>query len=266
MGTVIFKVFRFERGGDERPRYDVYEVEEKPGMTVLEALFTIKEEYDGTLSFRYSCRGAVCGSCGVMINGIPRLACRTQVRDVKKGRHGLELVVKGPLATPKISRIDRGVIVVEPLPGFEVLKDLVVDIQGFFTNYREVTPWFRVEGNPSNREYLMFPEEREKLRPYVNCILCGICHAACPVPKRTPEFLGPAALAKAWRFIADPRFKEKKEVLERVDSFRGVWGCDTVYRCVEVCPKGVPPTQGVTAMRRMLLKDRFKALKGRLWI
>lgn len=258
---VTFRVFRSEKGRGAEERYDVFDLEETEGMTVLSGLFTIKEEFDGSLAFRYSCRGAVCGSCAMLINGVPRLACRTQVRDIITGGRVVTLDVRGAFALPRVRRIRPGEVVVEPLPGFKVLRDLVVDIEEFFNAYREITPWFRA-GDISGRENRMSPEEREKVRPYANCILCGLCYAACPVQKRSPEFLGPAALAKAWRFIADSRFREKKELLEKVDSPRGVWGCDTVYLCTEVCPKDVPPTQGITAIRRQLLRNSLKSLIG----
>jgi succinate dehydrogenase / fumarate reductase iron-sulfur subunit len=258
--TVRFRVFRSGRG-EEECRYDVFEVEEWEGMTVLGGLFAIKEEQDGSLAFRYSCRGAVCGSCAVLINRVPGLACRTQVRDVKNGGRVLELRVHGPLALPEITWLPPGEVLVEPLPGFKVVRDLVVDIRGFFRSYRRVTPWFR-DGASEPGAGRMSPEDREKVRPYANCILCGICCAACPVHRRDPGFLGPAALAKAWRFISDARFREKEEVLRVVDSPRGVWGCDTVYMCTQVCPKEVPPTQGITAMRRLLLKEAVKKALG----
>ena len=266
---VVFRVFRWEKGMDaegtkrDEGRYDVFHVEEREGMTVLEALFAIKEELDGTLAFRYSCRGAVCGSCAVLINGFPRLACRTQVREVMGGGRVFALDVRGPLALPRVRKTEPGEVLVEPLPGFKVIKDLVVDIKGFFNAYKEITPWFR-DGAPGEGESRMSQRERERVEPYTNCILCGLCYSACPVQKRDPEFLGPASLAKAWRFISDPRFKErdKAEILEKVDSPRGVWGCDTVYMCTDVCPKKVPPTQGITSIRRQLLKNSIKKILG----
>ena len=258
--TVRFRVFRFEKGVGES-RYDVFEVEEREGMTVLSGLFAIKEEQDGTLAFRYSCRGAVCGSCAVLINGGPRLACRTQGREVVRGGRVVRFMVYGPLALPRITTLRPGEVLVEPLPGFEVVKDLVVDIQGFFRAYRKITPWFR-NTRPQERPGRMTPEDRERVRPYANCMLCGICCSVCPAQKRDPEFLGPAALAKAWRFISDSRFREKREILTIVDSPIGVWGCDTVYMCTEVCPREVPPTQGITAMRRLLLKAGIKKVLG----
>jgi succinate dehydrogenase / fumarate reductase iron-sulfur subunit len=256
-----FKVRRFEKGKGEEPRYDTFSIEERDGMTVLEALFAIKEELDGTLAFRYSCRGAVCGSCAVLINGTPMLACRTQVKDVKMGRLAAELRVRGPFGVPAFKKINAGEILVEPLPNLPVLKDLIVDMKRFFDAYESIEPWLIGEEAPPDKEHRMSQEEMEKVEPYINCILCGACYAACPVSARDESYLGPAALAKAWRFLADPRYKGKAELLERVNSHQGVWGCDTVYRCVDVCPKEVPPTQGITAIRRRLLLNKLKILR-----
>ena len=159
---VVFRVFRWGKGDAERKdkgRYDVFQVKEKEGMSVLEALFTIKEGLDGTLAFRYSCRGAVCGSCAVSINGIPRLACRTLVTDVMGGERVVAMDVRGPLAMPRVRKTEPGEVLVEPLPGFKVIKDLVVDIKGFFEAYREITPWFRYDA-PLQRESRMSRMER----------------------------------------------------------------------------------------------------------
>jgi succinate dehydrogenase / fumarate reductase iron-sulfur subunit len=247
------KVFRYQEG---KTRYDVFDIDEKKGMTVLEALFQIQDEQDGTLAFRYSCRGAVCGSCGMLINKVPRLACRTQLRDVK-GELTVDLEAWGPLTKPVLRKRDE--ILVEPLPNLPVIRDLIVDMEPFFKLYREIEPWLVGEEPPEN-EWPMEPEKALKIETYSNCILCAVCHGACPVVKRDRYYLGPAVLAKAWRFYDDPRDVRDGGLLEKVDSQQGVWGCDTVYKCSEVCPKGVPPTQGITALRRRLL---IRKLRGR---
>lgn len=247
------RVFRFQEGKERR--YDTFQVEERDGMTVLEALFKIQEELDPTLSFRYSCRGAVCGSCAMLINKIPRLACRTQVKDVK-ARLIAPLQALGPFAKPALAGIERGEILVEPLPNLPPIKDLVVDMQPFFKRYESLKPWLIAREPLGEKEHLMTPEEVRKLEPYVNCILCAACYASCPAYQRDKNFLGPAALAKAYRFAADPR--NAGEFLERVDSHEGVWGCDAVFRCAEVCPKQVPPTQAITALRRRIFKRRLR--------
>ncbi len=248
---VELRVFRSPPG-----RYDVFEVEEREGMTVLEALFKIREEIDGSLAFRYSCRGAVCGSCAVLINRIPRLACRTQVRDAKS-ESVLDLVAYGPYVKPAVKTGGR--ILVEPLPSLPVIKDLVVDLDRFLGHYESIEPWMSSHGN-------MSLEEMKQTEVYANCILCAACYGACPVASRDRDFLGPAALAKSWRFCSDTRNSQEdiEKRIEQVDTPWGVWGCDTVYKCTEVCPKEVPPTLAITAFRRKILVHRSRKLAGRL--
>ena len=252
------KIFRFEKGKDEKPRYDIFPIRETSGITVLGALFQIQDELDGSLSFRYSCRGAVCGSCAMLINKRPRLACRTQIKNIKKERV-LDLQGYGALAKP-IYLKEKDEILVEPLPNFPVIKDLIVDMTTFFEHYRSIKPY--LYPSYSDMENLMSPKDERKIEIYTNCILCAICIGACPVSSRNKDFLGPAILAKAWRFIADPRYTKKKEgeLLEKVNSQQGVWGCDTVYKCTDVCPKQVPPTQAITALRRKLFVHKLKKI------
>lgn len=256
-----FKIFRFEDG--EKPRYDIFQIREREGMTILDALFQIQDELDGSLAFRYSCRGAVCGSCAMLINKVPGLACRIQTRDVKDSQVYVDLQTFGPLAKPGIGRIEKGQILVEPLPNLPVIKDLVVDMEQFFKHYESIKPWLVTEESGLEKEHLMEPEEVQKLEKYTNCILCAACYGTCPVSKRDKEYLGPAALAKVWRFFSDSRDTRKKELLEIVDSQQGVWGCDGVFNCVEVCPKEVPPTQAITALRRRLFTGKVKRVFGR---
>ena len=253
---VKFKIYRFEKGKNSNPRFENFTIKEGEGMTILDALFKIKDEIDGTLSFRYSCRGAVCGSCGMLINGSPMLACRTQVGDLIKGKLNFELMIHGPFAFPSINKIDSMEIQIEPLPNFAIIKDLVVDMKSFFNGYESIDPWF-IKKNKFNNENKMRQKEMKAIEPYINCIMCGICFSKCPSAKRDNKYLGPATLAKAWRFLADSRFENKKEMLKKVDSHRGVWACDTVYRCVDFCPKNVPSTQGITAIRRKLLLNKL---------
>jgi succinate dehydrogenase / fumarate reductase iron-sulfur subunit len=223
---VTFKVQRFDPAKDGEPHYQEYDVNVAEGMTVLEGLLRIQVEQDSSLAFRYACRGAVCGSCAMVINGHIDLACRTQVR-------GLET----------------DTITVEPLPNLPVLKDLVVDMEPFFTKLQAVQPWLQPAGPDPERERLIDPVQWASAEPYTNCILCASCHGVCPVAERDPAYLGPAALAKHYRFLADVRDTADEERIARVDSKQGVWGCDMVWNCVEICPKGVPPTQGIGKTR-----------------
>jgi succinate dehydrogenase / fumarate reductase iron-sulfur subunit len=214
------------------PRTQDFTVEPRPGMTVLEALLRIQEDQDGSLAFRYACRGAVCGSCAMMINGDVALACRTQVAGL-----GTEVVT------------------VRPLPNLPVLRDLVVDLEPFLEKDLAVQPWLQPQGPDPERERLVPPEEWSEAEPYTNCILCASCYGACPVPERDPDYLGPAALAKHYRFLADPRDVADEQRLTLASGEHGVGACDTVWRCVRVCPKGVPPTRGIVATRERLGKE-----------
>jgi len=230
--TFTFAIERYDPDSDEPPRVQEYEVELTEGMTVLEALLRIQAEQDGSLAFRYACRGAVCGSCAMLINGDVALACRTQVNG---------------LWTDVVS--------IGPVPNLRVLKDLVVDLDPFFEKDLAVEPWLRSAGPAPEGERLVAPDEWAEAEPYTNCILCASCHGVCPVPERDPEYLGPAALAKHYRFLADPRDGADKERLALVDGEHGVSACDTVWRCVRVCPKGVPPTKGILATRERLAPE-----------
>jgi succinate dehydrogenase / fumarate reductase iron-sulfur subunit len=224
--SYTFKVQRFDPEKDDQPRYQEYALDAPEGMTVLEALLRIQAEQDGSLAFRYACRGAVCGSCAMVIDGQVDLACRTQVRGL-----GAETIT------------------VEPLPHLPVLKDLVVDMEPFFEKIETVQPWLQPSGPDPERERLVDPVQWAEAEPYTNCILCASCHGVCPAAERDPAYLGPAALAKHYRFLADVRDADDDERAARVDSEQGVWGCDMVWNCVEVCPKDVPPTQGIGKTR-----------------
>ena len=212
-------------------------MEFRKGMNLLEALLRLQDEQDGTLSFRYSCRGAVCGSCAMKVNGNVVLACRTHVEDF--------------LGKPAL---------IEPLPYFPVLRDLIVDMSAFFAHYREIEPFLHGRPVPSHQEYFMDEEKRKEIDPYINCILCGICFGVCPAFERDPQYTGPAVLAKAYRFLLDPRDKRSQEILEWVDDHAGVWGCNTVFRCVKVCPKEVPPTHAILKMRGKILSHRLRSV------
>jgi succinate dehydrogenase / fumarate reductase iron-sulfur subunit len=227
MGKVItFQVQRSELEQEVEPRFQEYALDVPEGMTVLEALLQIQAEQDGTLAFRYACRGAVCGSCAMLMNGEVGLACRTQV-------HGLKSEV----------------ITVEPLPNLLVLKDLVVDMDIFFERVEAVQPWLQPAEPDPERERLVEPDQWPEPVPYTNCILCASCHGVCPAAERDSDYLGPAALAKHYRFLADVRDVADKARLALVDGEQGVWGCDMVWNCVNVCPRGVPPTKGIGKTR-----------------
>jgi succinate dehydrogenase / fumarate reductase iron-sulfur subunit len=215
-------------------------------VSVLEALLEIQAEQDPSLAFRYACRGAVCGSCAMSINGNLALACRVQVADLPGDR-----------------------VVLEPLPHLEILKDLVVDMAPFWQKYECIRPWLHARiGQPGSGDMgadgRMSAAQREKIDQYVNCILCGLCYASCPAISADEEFTGPAALAKLYRFLSDSREDRATRTLEAEDRRGGMWGCRAVGRCVEVCPKEVRPRDGIAGVRRKLLADKFKGvLRGK---
>ena len=210
---------------EDRSEHVFYEIPSVEGMTVLEGLWYIVNNIDGSLSFRYSCRGAVCGSCAMKINGVIDLACHLQ-----------------------ISSLLPGVIDLEPLPYFPVIKDLVVDMESFFEKYRSVRPYFSdVEANA--REILQTPEERAEIEKSASCILCAACHSACPLTAMDDEYLGPAALTAAQRFAFDSRNKGAFEILARIEGMTSFAGCMKISRCSKVCPRYIEPSELIDEIR-----------------
>ncbi|KGK98763.1 succinate dehydrogenase [Methanococcoides methylutens] len=249
---------KIRRQDGEKVWYDLFEVEDKQGMNLLEALFFVQEKLDGSLTFRYSCRGAVCGSCGMLINRVPRLACKVQVSELRKeptNEGNSEVMIAN-----KKTETDNNEILIEPLPNLNVIRDLVVDMNPFYNLLESVRPWLEMKNDIPEKENIIDQEMQVKLEQYTNCILCAICHGSCPVAARDRKYYGPAALAKAWRFDLDPRENEsnRKERLEIVNSESGVWGCDTVYKCVAVCPKKVAPTLGINELRNRINTNKKK--------
>ena len=235
-----FKILRSDRKRpDERPRFQTYRVKVIPGLTVLAVLMRIRDEIDGTLSFRSSCRSAVCGSCAMVINGRIDLACRTQA-----------------------ASFGTNTIILEPLPNMEVIKDLVVDMTPFWRMYEKVKPYLIRQTADPEKEIEQSEEERSRIDQFVNCILCACCYGACPVIARDPEYLGPAAMAKLERFILDSRDERPEDFLDTVNDEKGVWGCDTVLRCIEACPKDVRPTDSIVNLRKTLVKKKTRRLLG----
>jgi succinate dehydrogenase / fumarate reductase iron-sulfur subunit len=231
-----------------REGYDMFEIEPEAGMTVLDALFMIQNEHDDSLAFRYACRGAICGSCAMLINRVPRLACRTQVARLLDGSDTVELKPYPAIQGGGPS----GDILIEPLPHHKVLKDLVVDMEKFFCLYRAVEPALKPAGEVPEREFRMEADAVRELEKYTNCILCGACVGACPVNSKTGEYLGPAALAKLYRFHIDPREADDDSRLLLANCAEGWWGCEFHTNCMRVCPKKVKPNIGIGNARRRL--------------
>lgn len=214
--------------GAETPFYKSYELRFHEELTVLDALNIIKDEQDGTLSYRWSCRMGICGSCSAVVNGKPVLMCQTYVRDLK------------------------GPIKVEPLRNFPVIKDLVVDIDDAFEKMRSVMPYMTIMNRKLEEgEVPQTPKQREKIDQTSQCIKCMLCYSACPVYGKDKNFVGPAAGALAYRYNEDSRDTSKSERMDKVTSKKGVWKCSFVGECSVVCPKRVDP--GVALQRLKLM-------------
>jgi succinate dehydrogenase / fumarate reductase, iron-sulfur subunit len=235
--NVTFKVFRFDPEVDAEARYQTYDLNARPGMTVLEGLVDLVDKIDHSLAFRYSCRGAVCGSCAMYINGSYRLACETQI-------------------SPLVEKF--GEVVVSPLPHLSIIRDLVVDMGPFFERYEAVRPYLIEGPNVPERENLQSPEQRKKFDEMINCILCGCCYSSCPTIWSDEEYLGPAALVKAYRFVADSRDHGKRDRLNIVNTEDGAWRCHTIFNCAEACPKEINCTYSIQQLKRQATWQKFK--------
>jgi fumarate reductase iron-sulfur subunit len=221
--TVRFEVLRFRPEEDQDPVWQTYDVPCMPDWVVLDALNHIKDEIDPTLSHRWSCRMGVCGSCGMMVNGRPKLTCSAFIRDY----------------TPPIR--------VAPMANFPIVRDLVVELDGFMDKLKSVKPWIirSAEKDPKFGEYLQLPEDLDAFKQYTMCINCCLCYAACPVLAHEPEFVGPAAIALGFRYNQDSRDEGEAERFDALTSAEGVWACSYANECSEVCPKHVDPAGAV---------------------
>jgi len=241
-----FLVYRNSGNGDIH--YDRFEIPVSKGMSVLDALFYIQDHYDSMLAFRYACRGAICGSCGIIIDKVPLLACRTQVSTVK--------TAKKPINLPEFRFGDHPdwnqetEILIEPLPNMTILKDLVVDMKPFWKFYKEIEPFFNRKWNDIAPESTQSPSQMKKIERLVYCILCGLCWA-CPVSIKNPNYLGPAQLAKAERFISDSRISKEKQktIVSCILREDAVPACEKYFVCNRVCPKGVMPGTAIKNLR-----------------
>jgi succinate dehydrogenase / fumarate reductase iron-sulfur subunit len=216
-----FIVFRFDPSRDEKPAYRTYEIEAEPTDKILDCLNRIRAEQDPTLAYRASCAHGICGSDAMVINGRVALACQKLVKDYRTANN----------------------FVIEPLPVFRVLKDLIVDLDPFFEKHRSVRPFLINDEPPPELERTQAPQEQKQIDPALPCILCASCTAACPISRVNPAYLGPAALLRAFRYIYDSRDTDTENRLREVDSENGVWGCKTLWWCTEVCPKDIPVTK-----------------------
>lgn len=237
--TIELEVLRYSPEEDREPSFQTYTVPYKEDWVVLDALTHVKDNLDGTLSFRWSCHMAVCGSCGMMINGEPKLSCHAFLRDYYPGK-----------------------VRVEPLTNFPIERDLVTDMSDFMGKLESVKPYVIAEQERpvSEGEHLQTPLQLKAFKQYTMCINCLLCYAACPQYGLTPDFVGPAALALAHRYNLDSRDAGRDERQEVVASNEGIWDCTFVGECSQVCPKGVDPAAAIQQMKIASTIDWYKAL------
>ena len=239
---ITYRIRHYDPNTDSAPHWERYSIAYATGMTVLDGLWVIKERFAPGLAWRSSCRMGVCGSCGMLVNGSPRLACNTQISE---------------LGTTEVA--------VAPLPNFATIRDLVPDLAPMFESHRAVMPWIvrpdlDEQDHPSG-EFGQSPEELEHYLQFSYCIKCGCCMAACPTYATDPVYSGPMPLAQAHRYNSDSRdagFATRREALT---GERGPWRCHFAGECSRVCPKGVDPAKAIQLMKRELVLDYFK-LRG----
>lgn len=234
MTDVRLRIRRFDPSKDERPAFKEYAVPAVRSTTVLEALLYAKSYIDHSIAVRFSCRMSSCGSCGMKIDGRPRLACETQVSSLR-----------GPEIT------------IEPMDNFPIIRDLVVDLQSFFSHHREIMPHLERqdagEQEHPTGEYLMSPKELDAIQQFTYCIKCGLCTSSCPTASTDTLFPGPQALAQSYRYLMDVRDEAGEKRLETVNDQHGVWRCHFAGSCSMVCPKGVDPSLGIQLLKRHVL-------------
>lgn len=231
------KIFRFHPELDTKPRYNVYELDADPTERVLDVLELIRGEQDGTLAFRRSCAHGVCGSDAMRINGRNYLACKVLLRDLNTAE-----------------------ITIEPLLGLRVIKDLIVDMEPFFNHYKSVLPYL-INDDPlpaDGRERLQSPADRERFDDTTKCILCAACTTSCPSFWSNGEYVGPAAIVNAHRFIYDSRDQGAEQRLEILNEQMGVWRCRTVFNCTEACPREIKITQAIAEVKRAIQTGKLE--------
>src|SRR5262245_3520754 len=237
--TVTLEVFRYLPEQEAQPRFQTYTVPFREDWVVLDALNYLKDEVDGTLSYRWSCRMGVCGSCGMMVNGEPKLTCAAFLKEYY----------------PRPIRV-------EPLTNFPVIRDLVINLEDFLHKLKELKTWL-IPKEPkavSQGEYLQTPEQLAEYKQYSMCINCMLCYAACPVYALEPSFIGPAAIALAQRYNLDSRDGAQDERAEVIYSHEGIWECTVVADCSRVCPKHVDPSGAIQQAELMNTVEGYKSV------
>jgi succinate dehydrogenase / fumarate reductase iron-sulfur subunit len=226
---VRLKIQRFNPETDSAPHFEEYTVEAEPTDRVLDALLEVKGLMDGSLSLRKSCAHGVCGSDGMRINGRNQLACKVLIKN---------------LTQP---------ITIEPMKGFKIIKDLIVDMGPFFDKYKSIQPYLINEDPAPVKERLQSQKQQERFDDTTKCILCACCTTACPSFWADPDFLGPAATVQAHRFIFDSRDQASDARLDKVGAREGVWRCRTIFNCTEACPKEIKITQAIGEVKKELM-------------
>ena len=239
--NIILNIQRFNPDADQAPYYQSYTVAADPNERLLDALMQIKRFQDGSLGFRKSCAHGVCGSDAMRINGRDGLACKTLIKEVAEK--------------------DGDTVTVEPLRYLPVQRDLIVDQSAFFEKYRSVRPFLINDEPVDARERIQSQDERMQFDDTTNCILCASCYSACPVLEGNPDFLGPAAIAQAYRFIADTRDRGFDVRLNVLDQADGVWPCQNHFKCTQSCPRGILITRRINQTKRMIEKHKQKVPK-----
>jgi succinate dehydrogenase / fumarate reductase iron-sulfur subunit len=230
------KVFRYDPQRDKEPYYQTFAIDADPTDRLLDCLNRVRWEQDPTLSFRMSCGHGICGSDGMRINGICGLPCQKLVKHFKENEE----------------------VLIEPLPVFRVVKDLVVDLEPFFEKYNSIKPYLITTTAPPGQERRQSPDERRVFETAIRCILCACCTASCPVNqnKETKDYVGPAALVRAFRYLFDSRDEGTRERIALLDQENGAWGCQTFWKCTEVCPKEIPVTKQIGSIKKRIYESK----------
>jgi succinate dehydrogenase / fumarate reductase iron-sulfur subunit len=280
MAEYTIKVRRFQPESGEGPYWEEFNVDLDPSLSVLDGLLQAKDRDDGSLAVRCSCRAAICGSCGMKINGQSGLGCKTQIGEAQEQANKMKAatgVTAAEAASPIGAQAPESQhdvraagqeeagpgtlantteatapIVIEPMGNMSVIKDLITDMEStHWTKIRRVTPWLLPHGEPPEREYVVEPESMIDITQSMACIQCGACVSSCLSMEADPGFIGPAALAKAYRFVGDPRDAETKERLhDLAHDPHGIYDCTHCFSCIDACPKGVAPMDQIMRLRR----------------
>jgi succinate dehydrogenase / fumarate reductase iron-sulfur subunit len=280
MAEYTIKVRRFQPESGEGPYWEEFNVDLDPSLSVLDGLLQAKDKEDGSLAVRCSCRAAICGSCGMKINGQSGLGCKTQIGEAQEQANKMKAATGvtaaeasspiGPQSpeaqdavratgqeeagegTTAVTTEAIAPIVIEPMGNMPVIKDLITDMEStHWTKIRRVTPWLLPHGEPPEREYVVEPESMIDITQSMACIQCGACVSSCLSMEADHDFIGPAALAKAYRFVGDPRDAETRERLhDLANDPHGIYDCTHCFSCIDACPKGVAPMDQIMRLRR----------------